>query len=227
MNLKVRNWLPKSAFGEAAVKAGLGDAIAAWSSRWFAGAQAAVASVHHGGGPVTIDMPPRSKRYLLEAALGIELAGQVLCEADRQLLDALAQKIAEDLLAELDRVLGTDDGDGERLGVRLAIGENEILSLALPEHLLVPVLKRRLGGAMARNKIAASRAEALKKTKLNMHGHIGRADLAISELRQLGAGDVLVLDRMVGEPVELRLAGSVIARGKLCRGSAGQVSIQL
>jgi len=58
-------------------------------------------------------------------------------------------------------------------------------------------------------------AEDLAELPLAVRVEIGNATLAAREWAALGPGDVLVLDRRVGDPVSLRIGGRVLARGEL------------
>ena len=44
---------------------------------------------------------------------------------------------------------------------------------------------------------------------------LGVAELKISQILQLGRGAVVELDRFVGEPVELRAGGKIVAKGEV------------
>lgn len=58
-------------------------------------------------------------------------------------------------------------------------------------------------------------AEDLAELPLEVRVELGNATLAAREWATLGPGDVLVLDRRVGDPVSLRIGGRVLARGEL------------
>ncbi len=58
-------------------------------------------------------------------------------------------------------------------------------------------------------------ADDLAELPLTVRIELGTATLAAREWAAIGAGDVLVLDGRVGDPVSLRIAGKVLARGEL------------
>lgn len=62
---------------------------------------------------------------------------------------------------------------------------------------------------------AGKLAEELAELPLAVRIEVGSATLAAREWAALAAGDVLVLDRRVGDPVTLRVAGREVARGEL------------
>ena len=56
---------------------------------------------------------------------------------------------------------------------------------------------------------------ALMDVNVDIVAVLGVAELKISQILQLGRGAVVELDRFVGEPVELRAAGKVVAKGEV------------
>ena len=56
---------------------------------------------------------------------------------------------------------------------------------------------------------------ALMDVNVDIVAVLGVAELKISQILQLGRGAVVELDRYVGEPVELRAAGKMVAKGEV------------
>lgn len=56
---------------------------------------------------------------------------------------------------------------------------------------------------------------ALLDVNVDIVAVLGVAELKISQILQLGRGAVVELDRLVGEPVELRAAGRLVAKGEV------------
>ena len=56
---------------------------------------------------------------------------------------------------------------------------------------------------------------ALMDVNVDIVAVLGVADLKISQILQLGRGAVVELDRFVGEPVELRAGGKIVAKGEV------------
>lgn len=241
----VRAWLPKGAFSLQAVGQCLSEPLAAWSARWFVRGAVAVAAVHgedaasHPPAPhsVTVDgahaaleLSGRGKRRLLEAALDTDLAERPLSDGDRRLLDGFARTILDDLAVRVEGMFEAPaDGDAaDRIVCTITLGTSDVLTVSVASADLVPLLKKRAPAAQASTAATVRRSEALRRTKLDMHGFLGRAEIAMHELKELAAGDILVLDRKLTEPVELRLSdsGAALARGRLCQ-DANQFSIQL
>lgn len=242
---QARAWLPKDAFSLEAVGACLAQPVTVWAERWFVRAPAAIAAVRMDAagaatpaqpGTVTegvnavLELGGHGKRRLLEAALDVDLTAQTLGDGDRRLLDEFARAIVRDLAASLDAVplTGSDDGAAATVVCTITVAGHDVLSLRVPDCALATMIKAAMTQADAAKPVLARRSDALKRTTLTVLGHLGRAELAIDELESLSIGDVLILDRPLVEPVELRLAGNEapLARGRLSQDS-GAISIQL
>jgi len=240
-----RAWLPKDAFSLEAISACLSGPLTDWSGRWFAGSSAAVVAVHGEIGPsqasapdrltvgacAALELSGRGKRRLLEAVLDIDLSNEPLNESDRCLLDAFAKIIVNDLAAALESDVLRDAATatpGALIVATVGVGERDVLTFEAPECAFVPLIKERRGGLHSASRAIARRSEALKRTEIRAHGYLGRAEIGIGELEALSPGDVLILDRALAEPVELRVSSSAatLARGRLCRGTDG-ISLQL
>lgn len=57
--------------------------------------------------------------------------------------------------------------------------------------------------------------ELLANLELPVQVELGRVEVAIQELLELAPGSVLELDKAVGEPVEVYIAGKLIAKGEI------------
>ena len=58
-------------------------------------------------------------------------------------------------------------------------------------------------------------AHPLHQVKATLQVYLGSATLTVGELMSASKNQLLVLDRTVGEPVDLLLEGQVVARGQL------------
>lgn len=65
------------------------------------------------------------------------------------------------------------------------------------------------------SEVRAVRAATIDAVKVKMTVEIGRIDLTIREVREARQGAVFTLDRDVGEPVDVRVNGRLIARGQV------------
>lgn len=57
--------------------------------------------------------------------------------------------------------------------------------------------------------------EALRDVPVTISLELGRTRLSIGELLQLNPGSVVELDRLAGEPLDVRVNGTLIARGEV------------
>jgi flagellar motor switch/type III secretory pathway protein FliN len=238
MELSARNWLPEGAFSDVAVAAALSGPLKLWSGRWFADAEVRAGPMIRAGvgAPQTFSLPGssadvemtgRGKRALLEAALAIDLSTKSLSEADHTILDALARRIAEDLIAVLGGGLETGSGESARVQAEITLDGREIVTVNLPREAMVTAIKKHLGAARPSATPLGGRLAALGATRVVLEGVLGKAELALSDVQELGVGDVVILDRALSDSVELCLAqGATMARGRLGR-SGGRMTIQL
>lgn len=62
---------------------------------------------------------------------------------------------------------------------------------------------------------ASAQLDALLDMSLPVIIEIGRAQMTIQDVLQLGAGSVIPLDRMVGEPVDIYVSDRRLAQGEV------------
>jgi len=60
-----------------------------------------------------------------------------------------------------------------------------------------------------------SKNGAVMDVNIDIIAVLGTAELKISQILQLGRGAVVELERKIGEPIELRAEGQIIARGEV------------
>ena len=240
--MSIRHWLPKDAFLGAATKEVLSGPVAEWSARWVARMPAGVSKLRFVessiatraqttfGRHVELDLTGIGRRHLLEAMLDVDLAENPRSEADTRVLDAVVEEACEDFVRTLDGLFADGPGDDEDRELRgsVAIGRNDVFEFAVAAPLLVPLVKQKLGRAASSGRPLSRLSVALRDARIHAHAVLGNVDLSLNEMRELNVGDVLVIDRALGDPVELRLPQSnrPLARGKLAR-NGDQLSIQL
>jgi flagellar motor switch/type III secretory pathway protein FliN len=240
-----RHWLPLDAYLGDGAKEAFTAPLAGWSADWFAGTSAVVSKVRAGenarahpvpgefeisGTGTTLQMVRNGKKRLLEALLHVRLSDQPCLADDGAVLDALAREAAQDLLHRIDDVVAGSADDAADVGVRstICIGNAEIFEVVLAAHAFVPLLKARLRVSDRPAGPPGDRNDALRRTRLVTRATLGQVEVSLDDLRKLNADDVLILDRALDEPVELRVTadGPPIARGAL-RQSGDKIAIQL
>ena len=60
-----------------------------------------------------------------------------------------------------------------------------------------------------------SKNGAVMEVDIDIVAVLGTAELKISQILQLGRGAVVELDRLIGEPIDLRAESQLIARGEV------------
>ena len=70
-------------------------------------------------------------------------------------------------------------------------------------------------GDDALNKIKVQNLDFLLDIPLKITVELGRTNILIKELLQLGQGSVLELDKLAGEPLEVLVNGKLVARGEV------------
>jgi flagellar motor switch/type III secretory pathway protein FliN len=237
--LTVRAWLPREAlFGDAA-KAVLAETLAAWSKDWIgravvfapvsaraSDAEGASAKAHIEATEITLNRV--GKRILSEALVDADFTTHVPSDADSKVMDHLVIEALDDLASRIDARLdvATATVGSEQIHFTIALSLTEIFDITVPSIPLMASVKAQLGRSSSAAKRILPRQAALRKTPLVTQAVLGSAELTLREVRELSAGDVLVLDRALNEAIELHINGSSIARGRLLR-DGDQLSIQL
>lgn len=247
MTAEIREWLPRQVFSAASMRTVLGSAVASWSSHWFLRHTASISSdVSMADGGVIA--PPetgnaacikgrlveamltgRGRRILLEAALALDVSAQPQTECDSELLDLLSARVIEDLVKRLDEALPDKETSsaGSQIHIAIAIGRSDVAVVRFPSATIIPALKSQWKKG-PRNQKLRSVGDAIKTHKVSVGALLGHVDVALNELKELTPGDILIMDKGLNEPVDLRLSGSAqrIGRGKLGR-NGDRVSVQL
>lgn len=117
---------------------------------------------------------------------------------------ALVREVAPEAGFSRGRVRVRVEGSRGELAAATAQAEGETMIDETGATMQLPALEE-----------GARLAEDLAELPLAVRVEIGDATLAAREWAALGPGDVLVLDRRVGDPVSLRIGGRVLARGEL------------
>ncbi|MEJ0027182.1 MAG: FliM/FliN family flagellar motor C-terminal domain-containing protein [Rhizomicrobium sp.] len=242
MTQGVEEWLPRDAFTDERLRAILSEPLARWRERWFVrGTVASLASLESdaGAAPAMIslagsfagaELREDGVRHLLRAALAIDPSQREANADDRAVLDGFVREIVNDLIAALDTALsdGGDDVGARRVPLAIELDDRQTMTLSLAAAPMAALIKRTVPSARFALPGVGARSEAVKATPVVLVGVLGSADLAVSDLDGIGVGDVLVLDRSVREPVELRLMDGdrALVRGRLSQ-KDGCAAIQL
>jgi flagellar motor switch/type III secretory pathway protein FliN len=217
-------WLPAAEPG--ALERDLARLAAGWSDDWLqapppitvaAGSPVPdPAQAWHGCAGAGLGTPAAAAIALGHAALGHR--GDLANARDRQVVEAVGRRAAADLAERLCRIAAPAEAPGELAGppdeatVLCLQGGEWSLAAALGSAAAVR-LRRRFAGRREPPPLARL-GDALAGEAVTLGCHLGRAELSAGEVATLGAGDLVVLDRRVDDPLPLTVHGTVAARGR-------------
>ncbi|MDA3888299.1 MAG: flagellar motor switch protein FliN [Allgaiera sp.] len=75
--------------------------------------------------------------------------------------------------------------------------------------------------------IRAIKNSSIDAVKVTMTVELGRVSMSIKDLRQTRQGTVIPLDRAVGDPIDIRANGSLIARGEVVATEGNKYGIRV
>lgn len=240
---EVRDWLPRDALGHEVVREMLEQAVAGWTERWFVGAYASIAAarvvaadprgandegwrVYRHSVGIRVTRPALAR--MVEKAL--DLAGpppSPPSEADTYLLAGLERKILQDLTEAIEQAFGLPGDlspDPRKIadpfagagGLAVSLADpagRDILTLGLPAAAAWTRLKTRLAPPRRRTERFEPLARPLGAVDVGIEAVIGGVELTLAELNDLAAGDVLILDRRLDQPVDVAgvASGAIVA----------------
>ena len=65
------------------------------------------------------------------------------------------------------------------------------------------------------DRIDGDKMKVLENIEVNMSIEVGRTDISIRDLLRLNEGSVVELDRLAGEPLDILVNGTMIAKGEV------------
>jgi flagellar motor switch protein FliN/FliY len=90
------------------------------------------------------------------------------------------------------------------------------MDIALLCEVLDPAVGMEIkAGAEAPEKTRSTMIEAMKSSTLAIDTLLGHASIRIKDMAELKAGDVIVLEKTVGEPIDVFINGKALCRGQL------------
>jgi hypothetical protein len=243
-----KDWLPAEAVERSAVSAAVEAVVAEWAAHWFVRGEFRLeswglaspdrmlgeAGSRACGGGVEANCSTRAAARVAGLALDARAETTDLNERDRLLVSALARQIVDDLAQRLRRLGGREGQPPEAMpGARLVVasiaeGADVLFSLAIPLPLLLGVSRRTLPRPPAATKIEGERLDAVGRSTVRLEATLGTAILSLAEAKGLAPGDILLLDRTLGDAADLTFAQSpgVVARGVLTE-TEGQLALVL
>ena len=71
------------------------------------------------------------------------------------------------------------------------------------------------GGANAPSKVTAENLRVLENVEVQMTVEVGNTEIKIRDLLRLNEGAVIELDRLAGDPLDILVNGTMIAKGEI------------
>ena len=243
------DWLPWQALDDPRVAGDIKGAVSRWSGRWF---KAAPVYEFGLSARERVAALPEARKWLSRGhGLGFDLDGDLIlhlaCQAlnapnngeinpsDHPLLMAVGHDMVDDLSLELAALLGIESSIWSSFGAPIEFGaqkawlECEIaftngkLRIAIPQSVAVQMRKDKIGSAAKSPPHAVSLRALLSEERIAFTAILGSAEIALSDVRSLSVGDVVILDNGPGEGIEI-VSGDgskAIGTAKLVAGSAG------
>jgi len=247
---KMKAWLPKNALEQCSPEPVLVRALEHWRAHWLATAEVSIAPIYQDNCPllpssmkwrstpdVSLAWREGAQWTLAGAMLGQALAPASLLPTDRQLLGAIAENAIDDLVRRFGALAG-EDTDVETRGSapvdlnacswwEISLGAGKpIFKLALAPERLVQLMKQDLGAS--ERPVLGSIRRGLGGQTVSLAAELGRCRLSLADLRELGVGDVLVLETKADQPVQLAVDGrSTPFRANLEAGDDGAAKLIL
>jgi flagellar motor switch/type III secretory pathway protein FliN len=253
---KVDSWLPPEVAARDAVRSRVSSAVDDWSGRWFARRRLQVSALEAVGGAARVENQGWLVfRAGVAVACGAAAASRVtnwaldlrsdLLEptaADQDLTAAFRGRMLGDLVQTVETALGVAGSRrsapdsvknpfGPTGGALATLSDDRgsaLLQLAIPLGMVMPLCQAALPARSRSSAPLSSRHEAMNTEVVNVEATLGAAEIPLQELRRLTAGDIIVLDRRLGDLIDLSVCESeeVVGRATLDEVD-GQISLTL
>ena len=177
----------------------------------------------------------RARGWVLKLLGGMEQSGEgkELSSLELALLVDIISAAAKAMLAELRQAGGASIGCRKELVTRAPLPEGEptadyvllryslagdtqgdAVTFVVASDLLVPVVGAGEGEeAPSADELRGRMLACIEREEITGEVHLGTAELTVRDVMGLAEGDVVLIDRNAGEPVELKMYGKTIASG--------------
>lgn len=220
MTLAMQSWLPESALEQCSPEPLLGRVLQQWSEHWLNDARPELVALYQDDWPLfSASLKWRSSgghciayrepaHVLASAMLGCSITAATLQPTDRRILESLTTAAVDDLLG---RVADISGGERQLLSsspidpatcawweISLAPGK-PAFKLAVDTSALAHMIKSGL--PKAEQAALEPVRSGLARQDVRLEAHLGRCSISLAELKELGVGDVLVLDQLSDTPI--------------------------
>lgn len=178
----------------------------------------AASAIQRVAGPLLVSEGSRQGAALPEAIVAFtDRSGDTTEAAAQALIEALTQTISGLTVGDLQPTAEL----GSIVAAYPSISESLlIMDAANPVGVVLWVADRRANGAGAgsttgRGAGAYSGLTMLRDVELDVSVELGRTEMTLAEVLALHVGSVVELDRPAGAPVDVRVNGTLLARGEV------------
>lgn len=244
MKTDVLEWLPVQALANDQILAAIGVAVAKWAGLWFGIAKFDLVDVEtsydyhphnarcemaqrYGGGLWLVDYEACAQNLAL-LALDAGSKSFAPTAGDQQLLSAFGKSIVDDFANMIAHELGLEHNrypdqawtaahGSLRLGLASASASADLdtlMTLVIEGPALVAFRKRLIAADPVERGALLDRQSAVVRTACTCSARFGFAKLGKSDFVGLEAGDVIMLDQLIAEPIDLTLSttGQLVAK---------------
>lgn len=253
MNMPFKAWLPEEAISSDAIERALREIASLWSEKWFARQTLGLidpptapqvryhtdldglAWRSHDEGLV-VGMSEAAKTAIGRLMLDAAPRASELTAADHWLFDGLAKCCLEDLCLQLSEAFyfestnswlaldGAPTTGSEASIYRIGtLGGAPLVHLIVERTAAVALIRSQAG--LRNREPLPPLAAALSRQHVAVSARLGSCSISLSELTELAAGDVIVLDRPLGQLLELAVDGQ--STSGRCSAEAGGAKLNL
>lgn len=222
---RAKPWLPPSALEGGVAEPALNQAIARWSSDWFASVSLKLRkplqrSDETGGvwrvsdAGLALPASETTDVAVVQLLLGQLLDAGKLRSIDRKLIRKWSGRCLEHLGCELAKACGVmrspdwhagrPDELGQAWSLSVGTGEKEIANILIASDPIIQLIRKQTPSEVPTAPLSA-RSAAVEQQGLAISAFIGRCRLSLADLESLGEGDVLCLDAQTSAPVALAI----------------------
>lgn len=220
MTLAMKSWLPETALEQCPPEPLLARVLQHWSDHWLIDAQPCLAALYQDDWPLfSASLKWRTSgehciayrepaHVLASAMLGCSIIPATLQATDRRILEAMTRIAIDDLLRRVGEISGTNGQELSSSSIdpascawwEVSLGASKpAFKLAVCTSALAQLIKSGLPKA---DQAALEPVRSgLAKQDVRLEAYLGRCIINLAELKELGVGDVLVLDQLTDTPI--------------------------
>lgn len=217
--MKAEDWLPLDALRRLAVPE-LEGCLGSWAQHWCAqppllraelvdpGGVGELVEMEEDHGGLSMLLSAHASARILALALCLPPAELLMAGADQRVFSRLRASLLEDLAGRLRERLQFDAGGVTGRMLRLVVRDEQaspMFSIALPRGPVSRLARSVLRPGKRRGEPPRMMSEVLADSEVRLEAILGSAEIPLADLGRLAPGDVLVLDRRVDQPVDVRL----------------------